>query len=1076
VAFISSLTGDGTCDRVDFCRLERVGVCEIDRSNSRYLSNFAGRVILGKLRVFQEKLMTEAELLEVIESAALDGATELDLSGQDLTALPPEIGKLANLEKLILGQWDEEIEEWIGNELSELPSEIGQLRNLQFLNLSYNELSKLPPEIGQLRNLESLDLSGNNLIELPLEIGQLKNLTYLNLLGNDLSKLPPEIGQLRNLQFLDLLSNQLSELPLEIGQLRNLRSLNLQSNQLSKLPLKIGQLRNLQSLDLSSNQLSALPPEIGQLKNLRDINLHSNDICELPIEISQLTNLQSLDLHSNELRTLPPEIYRLVNLQALILWDNQLSELPLGIFQLINLRLLDLDGNQLRKLPMEILQLRKLESLDLRNNEFITLPQEILQLTNLQFLDLKNNQLSSLPPDIRQLSNLIKLDLRGNPVPIPPEILGSKNLNEEPGDVNSILDFYFHIQDPSETELLYEAKFLIVGEGGAGKTTLAKKIENETYYLQSEEKSTQGIDTIRWQITLPSKQDFRINIWDFGGQAIYHQTHQFFLTERSLYAIVADDRKENTDLYYWLKIIELLGKNSPVLIIKNEKQEQQCEVNERQLRGEFANLKEFLSTNLSTNRGLPEVKAAIEQYVTKLPHVGTPLPKLWVRIRSALENDSRDRITCEEYYQLCKVNGLCDITEMLRISRYLHDLGVCLHFQDDAILKHTVILKPEWGTSAVYKVLDNPTVRQKLGCFSQADLIDIWQDRKYTNMRDELLQLMMRFKLCYEIPRRPHTYIAPNLLSIEQPEYIWNEANNLILRYKYEFLPKGILARFIVEMHLKIESQRLVWKNGVVIHDGRTRAEIIERYHKNEITVRVSGANKKALLGIVDHELEKIHASFERLEYDKFVPCNCSECAGTQNPHFYKFETLRNFTDKKRYEIPCEISCELVNVRKLMDDSIEPTMKKQTDSSIDSISSKATLSSQKQQNIYIQIGQETPNIMSNTTQTHSGSGDNIGGDKIAGDKIINHNQQDLSQAAKEIKALLDQLSQEYDVNTISGKAMVNAKALESIEKNPTLQKRVVGALTAAGGKALEQAIDHPIAKVLVEGAKAFIKP
>jgi GTPase SAR1 family protein len=34
---------------------------------------------------------------------------------------------------------------------------------------------------------------------------------------------------------------------------------------------------------------------------------------------------------------------------------------------------------------------------------------------------------------------------------------------------------------------------LIVGEGGAGKTSLVKKIENETYKLQPDEKSTQGI-------------------------------------------------------------------------------------------------------------------------------------------------------------------------------------------------------------------------------------------------------------------------------------------------------------------------------------------------------------------------------------------------------------------------------------------------------------------------------------------------------------------------------------------------------------------------------------------------------
>ena len=34
-------------------------------------------------------------------------------------------------------------------------------------------------------------------------------------------------------------------------------------------------------------------------------------------------------------------------------------------------------------------------------------------------------------------------------------------------------------------------------------------------------------------------------MWDFGGQEIYHATHQFFLTRRSLYVLVDDTRKDD---------------------------------------------------------------------------------------------------------------------------------------------------------------------------------------------------------------------------------------------------------------------------------------------------------------------------------------------------------------------------------------------------------------------------------------------------------------------------------------------------------------------------------------------------
>ncbi|MEH1800375.1 MAG: COR domain-containing protein [Nostoc sp.] len=719
---------------------------------------------------------------------------------------------------------------------------------------------------------------------------------------------------------LDLSGKSLTTLPPEIGQLTNLRSLNLNNNQLSSLPAQFGQLTNLRLLDLNNNRLSSLPPEFGQLTNLQSLYLSSNQLSSLPAEFGQLTNLQSLHLRRNQLSSLPPEFGQLTNLQSLDLRRNQLSNLPEEFGQLTNLQSLYLENNQLSSLPPEFGQLTNLQSLHLRRNQLSNLSAEFGQLTNLQSLDLENNQLSSLPPQIRQLLNLKKLDLRKNPLPIPPEILGPKDLSENPGDVSEILDFYFRVQDPAETEPFYEAKFLIIGEGGAGKTSLAKKIKDETYKLQPEEKSTEGIEVIRWHFTQPNGKDFRVNIWDFGGQEIYHQTHQFFLSKRSLYTLVADTRKENTDFYWWLKVVELLSDKSPVLIIKNEKQDRQCEIDRGQLRGEFENLKEILATNLDTNRGLAEIKKAIQLYISNLDHVGTPLPKLWVRVRAALENDSRNYINLEEYYTLCRVNNLTDRKDMLRLSSYLHDLGVCLHFQDDSTLKHYVILKPEWGTAAVYKVLDNQTVKDNLGCFTKDDLEDIWKSSEYADMRDELLQLMMRFKLCYEIPGHRNTYIAPQLLSIEKADYTWSDRNNLILRYTYTFMPKGILTCFIVETHPWIEQQKLVWKSGVVLNKDQTRAEIIENYNQREIKIRVAGNRKKELMAVITHELEKIHNSYERLQYETLVPCNCEKCEGSQTPYSYPLNELREFLDDNAYLIQCRKSRQMVNVRRLIDD------------------------------------------------------------------------------------------------------------------------------------------------------------
>jgi internalin A len=287
-----------------------------------------------------------------------------------------------------------------------------------------------------------------------------------------------------------------------------------------------------------------------------------------------------------------------------------------------------------------------------------------------------------------------------------------------------------------------------------------------------------------------------VNFYDFGGQEIYHATHQFFLSKRSLYLLVVDTRQDNANFNYWLEIIELLSEASPSLIIKNEKQDRICQINENQLRGRFPNLEKILPTNLFNNRGLPDVVDAVQHHISQLPHIGMPLPRTWVRVRDALEVDSRNYITQQEFLELCEINGFRSRKDKLQHSCYLHDLGVCLHFQDDPVLKNWVILKPEWATTAVYAVLDSPEVRRNWGRFSQIELERIWIDTKYSDMRDELLQLMLRFKLCYEIPNCPKTYIAPQLLSSNQPKDAFDyHIGDLTLRYEYDFMPKGHLEK-----------------------------------------------------------------------------------------------------------------------------------------------------------------------------------------------------------------------------------------------------------------------------------------
>ncbi len=133
---------------------------------------------------FVEELKTAAEVYVSLSGYLLRlGMPEiLDLSNQQITFLPPEIGQLTSLRRLDLS----------GDRLTELPAEIGQLVNLRQLNLNNNLLITLPSTIGQLVNLSQLDLRDNRLSSLPPETLQLINLEYLDVRGNPLP-IPPEV-------------------------------------------------------------------------------------------------------------------------------------------------------------------------------------------------------------------------------------------------------------------------------------------------------------------------------------------------------------------------------------------------------------------------------------------------------------------------------------------------------------------------------------------------------------------------------------------------------------------------------------------------------------------------------------------------------------------------------------------------------------------------------------------------------------------------------------------------------------------------------------------------------------------
>jgi hypothetical protein len=494
-----------------------------------------------------------------------------------------------------------------------------------------------------------------------------------------------------------------------------------------------------------------------------------------------------------------------------------------------------------------------------------------------------------------------------------------------------VLNYLREIEAQGE-DYLYEAKLLLLGEGSAGKTSLLRRLYQPALPLPQEEETTKGIDIHHHEFSGQQGQPFRLNVWDFGGQQIYHATHQFFLTKRSLYILVDDTRTNNRSVHdegfkNWLEMIETLSEASPVLIFQNEKAGRSKSIDEAGIKGRFPNVMAVHAGNLEHSDATASLAEAIRYHVQQLPHVGEAVPAQWLKIRLEIDDlkQTNPYITQAQYLQLYAKHLPSDREKALKLSRYLHDLGAFLHFQDDSLLGRVVILQNDWATEAVFKVLDDEPTKARQGTFNRQDCSRIWADSTYAEMHPELLALMEKFELCYKLPdQKTDTWLMPQLLSPSAPEALteWAQADDLVLTYQYDFLPKGLINRLMVRMHRFVRRPERCWAAGALFEQGETQLlASLAAPTGQEIELRARGPEAKALRDVIASDLDALNATFEGLrgKLRKLVPCICSQCRQSTTPARYEEQRLLKRKVDRKLSIECPDSYEDVDVLELLD-------------------------------------------------------------------------------------------------------------------------------------------------------------
>ena len=831
--------------------------------------------------------------LRLIEENKKTRATFLVLGNCGLTEVPEEIGELMWLEGLSFAK-----EFWEGN-----------TRKKSKNTGSNNNITNLPKSFSNLHTLKSLFLNGDSTSTFDIE---------------DLSSL----SSLVNLKTLSIWQTRVSNISC-LSKLINLQSLNISQTLVDDLML-ISELVNLRRLYISKMKISDLYP-LAKLLNLHTLSATQTLIFDLS-PIANLTNLQVLHISQTQIKDLSP-LAELTNLQVIHLSKTNIKDISplsnmanLRIFRASNTRIDDITPlSGLLSLREIYLSYSPIESL---------LP--ISCLINLSRLDLRFTKVFDISPISKLIEKGIRVKLLsdGNgkavyvkdcPITNPPTYIIQQG--------NEAILRYFAEKKRSSTIKVREAKLLLVGQGKAGKTTLRKKLEDPNADMPEPGDTTRGIEITRLDEKMPhTGEPLRINVWDFGGQDIQHYAHQFFLTGNSLYALVTNERiQDSVHLPYWLNIIEMLGKKSPVLLIQN-KDGGHCQAlrDEAGIRARFGNVNNrVFQTDLSqatTELEFADLRREIVHQASLLPHVERDYLASFVELRGKLEAEA-DREThylnWEDYLAL-----MPDLSEdLLRdYANALTFLGVCQYFPNDAMLSGFVFLRPKWIIDALFALLLHPSLETKRGHFTETDTFTIWQGSEYKGMHVLLVRMMEEFELCYRVEGGNHSYILPQRLPSESKTYGWNEPGDTPVQYRYKFMPKGILTRLICRLHERIETDpergQRVWCDAVIftLPDGKGRVFAREVYSENTIELRASGDKRAEMLNEVIRKMDDINrdAKYDNLQVEKLVPCPCEVCQNGEKKHFFDFQLLVDLLEEGETEERCHVSRRKQNISEVL--------------------------------------------------------------------------------------------------------------------------------------------------------------
>lgn len=721
------------------------------------------------------------------------------------------------------------------------------------LDLSGLQISELPPELGCLTSLQELDCSRTQVSDLePLR--EFASLEYINCWSTNVSNLVPFRGH-TSLVYLNCISTQVTNLE-PLRYLTSLRIIKCNSTLVSELePLR--DLTSLQELSCGATKVNDLEP-LRDLNSLRIIDCSATQVSDLEA-LQGLTNLQFLFCGGTNVSELKA-LRRLTSLISLDCSHTQVSESDLeplqGIATLLRLACnatLVSKIEQLRCFP-------SLQIIDCSSTQVSDL-EPIVDLQTLHTLYIQNLKISEFPRKLLFNEKLYRLYLKGTNIPgIPEEALSSDeenlhnclpslrahvlDLEVEAIPINSVKILVLGNGGVGKTQLcrhLAAEPFdptVLTTHGIALRTIAPTSVGDATYYL--------------W--------DFGGQDIYHSAHTLFMRTAAVFvvLWTPEQEALAASDNDDDPlerrhPLTYWLEYVRTLGRpDSPVLVVQS-----QCDTPAQVvpvppvdggLLESFGCLR-ICNFSASTRRGVASLQEALADaniYLRDrdgISSIGRGRHLVWQQLETWRQADQQlpapqrlhRTLSQADFVRLCEQIGGVSSPEAL--LRFLHNKGVVFHSPD--LFHNRILLDQSWALDAVYAVFERGStytlIKANDGRLSLSLLAaTVW--REYEAEAQKLfLSLMGTCGIVFPYRQQDADlgleaeYLAPDLLpSRSSPQLIrqlrgrWEGSDpSLTLTYTYSFLHGGLVRALLCDLGNHAGDGGVYWRYGAWVYDAR---------------------------------------------------------------------------------------------------------------------------------------------------------------------------------------------------------------------------------------------------------------